>query len=85
MKMLTDILRGIPKLRNILRSPMISSRYKKNILDDATGHSPEQSYSDFVRLVTDNHREALLLNIALSYQTFFRKKKNITDSFWEIL
>ena len=51
MQTLSSMLRGIPKLRDTLSSPVVPVKYKKEILREAAGPEPEQSYLDFVRRV----------------------------------
>ncbi|MDR0815722.1 MAG: F0F1 ATP synthase subunit delta [Bacteroidales bacterium] len=78
MQMLVNEMNMLPKLKVIFRNPTISSVYKKVILTEVTGTNPEPVYLDFVRLVTDNHREQMAWDIALNYQMVYRQKKNIS-------
>ena len=78
MQTLSSMLRGIPKLRDTLSSPVVPVKYKKEILREAAGPEPEQSYLDFVRLILKNNREGMLYDIVLSYQTYYRRRKNIS-------
>jgi F-type H+-transporting ATPase subunit delta len=78
MQTLVREFSAIPKMKTILRSPMISTVYKKDLLSVATGHDPEPVYLDFVRLVTGNHREEIVFDIALNYQILYRQRKNIS-------
>jgi F-type H+-transporting ATPase subunit delta len=78
MKILETLLRRMPEFRESLRSPMISVKEKLNLLTNATGNNPEQSYLDFIHLVMTNRRGDTLLMISLSYQIFYRQKKKIS-------
>lgn len=78
MQILEALLRKMPDLRKTLRSPMISTKYKTDLLMQATGKNAEQSYLDFIHLVISNHRTEALHMITLSYQMIFRQKKNIS-------
>jgi F-type H+-transporting ATPase subunit delta len=78
MQILVKEIHSTPKLKAVFRSPMIATVYKRDILAAATGMNPEPVYLDFVRLVTDNHREQIVVDIALNYQTVYRRKKNIS-------
>lgn len=78
MQILEALLRKIPDLRKTLRSPMISAKYKTDLLINATGKNAEQSYLDFIQLVVTNHRTDALLMITLSYQLIYRQKKRIS-------
>lgn len=78
MQILEVLLRKMPDLRKTLRSPMISTKYKTELLINATGKNAEQSYLDFIHLVISNHRTETLLMITLSYQMLFRQKKRIS-------
>ncbi len=78
MQILETLLRKMPEFRESLRSPMISVGEKLNLLKNATGKNPEQSYLDFIDLVMTNHRGNALLMISLSYQVLYRQKKKIS-------
>lgn len=77
MQILGNQLQGMPALKDALNNPMVSPDEKAALLTSAAGDSPEQSYVSFIRLILDNHREKSLLPITLSYQSLYRKKKNI--------
>lgn len=77
LQTLSRELQTIPQLKEVLYNPMISSGEKTSLLNKATGPAPEQSYLSFVRLILANRREKSVLQIALSYQSVYRKKKNI--------
>lgn len=77
LQILSKELQTIPQLKAVLYNPMIPSNEKAILLNEATGKSPEQSYESFVRLILENRREKFILQIALSYQSLYRKKKNI--------
>ena len=78
MQTLSSMLRDIPKLRDTLSSPVVPVKYKKEILGEAAGPEPEPSYLGFIRLILKNNREGVLYDIALSYQTYYRRRKNIS-------
>ena len=78
MQTLSSILRDIPKLRDTLSSPVVPVKYKQEILREAAGRAPEQSYLDFIGLILKNNRESMLYDITLSYQTYYRRRKNIS-------
>ncbi|MDR2146088.1 MAG: F0F1 ATP synthase subunit delta [Tannerella sp.] len=78
MQTLVREINAIPKLKTILRSPMIPTVYKKDLLAEASGANPEPVYLDFVRLVTENHREEMVFDIAMNYQILYRQRKNIS-------
>lgn len=76
MQILEAVWRKVPDLRNSLRAP-IPAETKINLLINATGKHPEQSYRDFINLVVANHRTDSIFMITLSYQVVYRKKKGI--------
>ncbi len=78
MQTLSSMLRDIPKLRDTLSSPVVPVKYKQEILREAAGRAPEQSYLDFIGLILKNNRESMLYDITLSYQTYYRRRKNIS-------
>ena len=71
MQTLSSMLRGIPKLRDTLSSPVVPVKYKKEILREAAGPEPEQSYLDFVRLILKNNRKGRALLFAASRSITF--------------
>ncbi|MDR0575726.1 MAG: F0F1 ATP synthase subunit delta [Tannerella sp.] len=77
MQILETLLRKMPDLRTTLKSPMIPTKHKVDLLKNATGKNAEQSYLDFIDLVVTNHRTDAVQMIALSYQKFYRQKKRI--------
>jgi F-type H+-transporting ATPase subunit delta len=77
MLTLATVMTEIPRLRDTLTSPMVADHYKRDLLEEATGKDPEQTYRDFVRLILTNRREASLQDIALSYADLYRREKNI--------
>ncbi|MDR0742842.1 MAG: F0F1 ATP synthase subunit delta [Tannerella sp.] len=77
MQILDALLRKMPEFKASLKSPMILVKDKMNLLENVTGKNPEQSYLDFINLVITNRREDTLHLIVLSYQKFYRQKKNI--------
>ena len=68
----------IGRFRETLNSPMIPAKYKRKLLETATGNTPERSYIDFVRIIATNNREKYIQDISLSYQDLYRRKKNIS-------
>ncbi|MDR0348860.1 MAG: F0F1 ATP synthase subunit delta [Tannerella sp.] len=77
MQLLNHHLSTMPRLKGALDNPAVSLKEKISLLHNAAGGNPEQSYLDFIRLVLANRREKYLQKMTLSYQTLYRKKKNI--------
>jgi F-type H+-transporting ATPase subunit delta len=78
MQVLETVWRKIPNVKISLKSPMVPMEEKIRLLKNATGENTEQSYLDFVDLVTTNHRLSSLFMIALSYRTIYRQHKHIS-------
>jgi F-type H+-transporting ATPase subunit delta len=78
MNTLILILNSIPKIRRIFTNPLLPSKYKKDLLEKATGDNPDKIYLDCINLVLSKNRETLIQNIALEYQSLYRKMKNIS-------
>ena len=78
MQIMEALLRRMPEFRESLKSPMILVKDKMDLLQNATGKNPEQSYLDCIHLILTNHREGMLQMITLSYQRFYRLKKHIS-------
>jgi F-type H+-transporting ATPase subunit delta len=78
MQLLAHNLHAVPHLRETLGSPVVAHAEKMQLLDQAAGTHPGQSGHDFMQLVLANRREKSLLEIALSFLTLYRRRKNIS-------
>ena len=78
MQILEAISVRMPDFKSSIKSPMIPVDVKINLLKNATGKNAEQSYLDFIDLITTNHRTDSIFMIALSYQQIYRNMKHIS-------
>lgn len=78
MRTLTRNITAVPRLREVLANPVVHREDKANLIYDAAGSNVEESFTKFIGLVLDNHRETLLQDIALSYMTMFRRAYRIS-------
>ena len=78
MQMFKAIWERMPDLKNSMKSPVIPTETKMNLLKKATGKHPEQSYIDFIDLLGANHRLESVFMVSLSYQMLYRQKKKIS-------
>lgn len=68
---------ALPLLRKTIDNPMVDGQSKKKLLVGACGSKPTNLTIRFVELVLREGRETVMLFIASSYITLYRKQKNI--------
>ena len=67
----------VPRLRTTLDNPTIPQETKKQLLVTACGQKATPLTKRFVELVLKEGRESVMVFIASSYITLYRKQKNI--------
>lgn len=67
----------VPQLRSTIDNPMLAKSTKEQLLVTALGNTPSALSKAFVALVIREGRESMMLFIAHSYITLYRKEKNI--------
>ena len=67
----------VPMLRQTIDNPMLDKSEKQKLLEIATGGSPCQLMQTFISLVLKEDRESMVLFMAYSYMTLYRKQKNV--------
>lgn len=67
----------VPQLRHTINNPTLSQDIKKQLLISACGKSITPLTKHFVELVLKQGRESIMMFIASSYITLYRKQKNI--------
>lgn len=79
MKRLADNFALLPHLKEVLASPVLSIRDKYSIMITATGNGENVSHqtSRFITLILNNHREAILQYIILSFINLYRIDRHI--------
>ena len=75
MLQLMTTLQQVKELGTMLAAPTLSRQERVKLLCSAVESSPV--YENFMRLVVDEEREALLIFIAHCYVSLYRKEKNI--------
>lgn len=86
MKTLAECFTAVPRLKEALENPMISDKDKTGLICQASGMQPTTEAGDdgaeamrrFCGLVIRNRRDKYLHNMALCYQTLYRRLKNIS-------
>lgn len=78
MRVLAQNFAAIPELTHTLANPMIATAEKQRLIQSAGGVGAQRSYDAFVRVVLDNRREKLILNIAMAYIRLYRSVNNIS-------
>ncbi len=83
MKRLSGLYIRFPKMQDAMLNPILSDEQKADLLSAAclseSENKPTASSSRFIQLVTEKKRCGLMLFIAHSYLTLYRKAKNITN------
>ena len=67
----------VPVLRQTIDNPMLSKDKKAMLLTTAAGEKPSQLTCSFISLVLKEDRENVMLFMANSYVTLYRKQKNV--------
>lgn len=68
----------VPQLRQTIDNPMLSKEQKQMLLETASGGQQASDLTKaFIQLVLKEGRENMMLFIAHSYVTLYRKQKNI--------
>lgn len=73
---LIDVILQVSEFMQVLHNPLLSSCEKENLICDAVIGAPEQ-FRQFARLVVRQGREELLIYIAHSFISLYRKDKDI--------
>ncbi|RRD00884.1 F0F1 ATP synthase subunit delta [Prevotella sp. OH937_COT-195] len=77
MAALTKSFVDVPKLRHTINNPTLNKETKKQLLITACGVDINPLTRNFVELVIKEGREMVMMFIASSYITLYRKQKNI--------
>lgn len=79
MKQLASAFAGQPKLRQTVANPFVPVEDKTKLLMTAGGadSKTDACFADFLRLLHENNRMDLIREMALSYETLYRKENNI--------
>ena len=67
----------VPQMRHTINNPTLSQDIKKKLLITACGKSISPLTKRFVELILKQGRETIMMFIASSYITLYRKQKNI--------
>lgn len=78
MRVLAKACVAVPQLVRTLCNPVVDMEEKQRLILKAGHKGEEKSYDAFVRIVTENHRERLILNMALAYMKLYRRLNNIS-------
>ena len=79
MLQLSEICKESKDFGNLLNSPIVDSSKKLEIFKLIFGTKMEKMSVDFMNLIIQNSREALLPNIANSFIDLYKVNKNILD------
>ena len=68
---------AVPQLRFTIDNPMLSKKQKRELFNIACGKNPCELTKTFIKLVLKEDRESMMLFIANSYISLYRKYKNL--------
>lgn len=77
VKMLTLMFAKMSELRYVLENPVISASEKRQLIFNATGGNPTDTFRRFIDLLLYNKRETKVQDILLKFIALYRKEKNI--------
>ncbi len=83
MKMLAKGFLEEPKLKAVLRNPLIKTEEKATLLTTAAGGNVGELFARFIRLVLQKGRESMLPLMARIYIRMYREDKKITRVLFE--
>ena len=76
---LVDILNENKDLYNFLKSPLISSEDKKNVMKNIFENQLSRNMNNFLKIVIDKDRMSAIENIKESYKSLLNDKNNILE------
>lgn len=79
MKEVIQSFEANPRLQKVLGNPFVSAEEKRAILKAAAGDKSENDYLGFIKLVTEQHREAYAWQMALAYRDIYRHENKISQ------
>ena len=77
MLTLSDSYKKVAELRFTIDNPMLSKKQKRELFNIACGKNPCELTKTFIKLVLKEDRESMMLFIANSYISLYRKYKNL--------
>ncbi len=78
MTLLSSTIEENRGLENLLNSPIVKTDKKVSILMQIFGSQISELSKKFIQLISSRRRDALLKEIALAFQSLYKKEKNIT-------
>lgn len=75
---LKDALMAIPELRTAVNNPLLETKKKADLLEEALGGKTTAEIKRFIQLVLKERREEAILFMVTSYIGLYRKQENIS-------
>ncbi|MGP1437277.1 MAG: F0F1 ATP synthase subunit delta [Phocaeicola sp.] len=75
---LKETLMTVPELRTAVNNPLLETKKKANLLEEAIGGEITSEIKRFIQLVLKEKREGAILFMATSYIGLYRKQENIS-------
>lgn len=79
LKETVDILKSNKEFYNVLKSPLVSKREKKDIIEKVFNGQINNNLKNFFKILIDKDRIAALESIETSYKELLNKKNNVME------
>ncbi|MGL5716566.1 MAG: F0F1 ATP synthase subunit delta [Paraclostridium sp.] len=79
LKAVVDIVKENKDFSNILKSPLISKEEKKTLITNVFGSKLNQNMINFLKILADKDRLALLANVEKDFKVLLNEKNNILE------
>lgn len=76
-KTLTHLFAGMTEIRRALENPVVPLAEKRQLILNAAGGNPSETFRKFTELLLHNKRETAVQSIMLKFIELYRKEKNI--------
>ena len=80
LRVLSQTFLDVPQLRVTLENPVLGDTEKQQLLIEAAGGKVDECLKQFLALVINHHRTAMMQFIVQSYITLYREAKHIIHS-----
>ncbi|MEG1311703.1 MAG: F0F1 ATP synthase subunit delta [Romboutsia sp.] len=79
LNVVVEIIKSNKDFYNILKSPLVSKREKKELIENIFTDKISTSLNNFFKIIIDKDRISIIENIVKSYKTLLNEKNNIME------
>ncbi|GAA0700577.1 F0F1 ATP synthase subunit delta [Paraclostridium ghonii] len=79
LKAVVDIIKENKEFSNILKSPIVSKEDKKDLISNVFGSQINKEMLNFMKILADKDRLALIASITEAFKTLLNDKNNILE------